>query len=238
MGAALHHAGVHQQMSALYALAGLLVRARAQPAVVRALRLGVQGRLAQFWRQGGTNVVDQDAAARHQVGGAHQRERVFFGAQVAHHQGAQVALGFRQGGPCGGGLHNHPRLGLVGRWQGLQAQRLQHHQRVGQGQRMLRLRVMGDVAVEVGAGEHHTQALRAMALVPGFYRGGRALGVQGQHELVLRSLCIWPLQHNARIMERQQLLPALGGLPVAIVGVGPRWADNHHTVFLHGAVYT
>ena len=49
-----------------------------------------------------------------------------------------------------------------------QAQRLQHRQGVGQGQRALGLRIVRNVAVEVGAGEHHTQAMGAMLLVPSF----------------------------------------------------------------------
>jgi len=93
---------------------------------------------------------------------------------------------------------------------------------------------MGDVAVKIGAREHHTQAALAVPCVPSLNRIGRATGMQGQHHIVVFGLRIGPLPHDAGKMPRQQVLPATRGLPVAVVGVGQSGADNDDTKFLHG----
>jgi hypothetical protein len=170
MRATFQPAGVHQQVRALDTLQSLRVRQSAQPAVVRALCLCGLSRLAKSRVQRSANVVNEDAAVcGQQPCSVHQRQGVFFIAQVADHHHAQMAWGFGQGLTLARGLENHPRLGLVRARQGLAAKTLQHHQRGCQGQGLKGFRVLVDVTVQVGAGQGQAQTLWAVLCVPGLH---------------------------------------------------------------------
>ena len=98
---------------------------------------------------------------------------------MAHHYHAQVPLGFGQGLALRGGLQNDTGFVLVLVRQVAQPQRVEHHQATRQGQGLLGLCVVGDVAVEVGAGQDQPQTPRPALSVPRSHRVGRATGVQG-----------------------------------------------------------
>ena len=67
--------------------------------------------------------------------------------------------------------------------QGLEAGFLQDDQPIGPGQRLLRVRVCGNVAIEIGAGQRHHQRSFGVSGMEGRNRGKTAPRMQGKHQV-------------------------------------------------------
>ena len=228
--AAFQRAGVHQHMRALDRLPGLRVRQGAQPAVAGALcggglgllppRAGSVGR-RRCGRCGCRPVPLSSALPRTGSAGLH-------GPQVAHHHGAAGA----------------PRSCRAARRAGVDWKITRALPRCLRGsavgaavpaappaaapacQRALRLRVVGDVLVQVGAGQHHRQPTAGVRLRP--RRESRPRSAARAAPACTSSPAPCPSGQccdDARSpVGAQQLPPALRGPPIAVVGIGQRRA--------------
>ncbi len=227
-------------MGALDAAPGFLVRQAAQPAVVGRGSHGGARRLAQRRVQRLADVVDVDVLVpRQQARGGEQGLRGLLFTQVADHHGAQASRGLGQRLARRGRLIDHAALGAQPGVERGRPRLLQYHERARQLQRALRRRIDGDVAVEVGAGQHHGEAAFWMPAGPGGNGIRRAPRVQGDHRRIVAGQGRRPLPDDAHgVAVPEVALPALRRLPVAVVGVAQGRRDDHqlrHTArFSHG----
>ncbi|MNT04749.1 hypothetical protein D3C72_1393400 [compost metagenome] len=234
VGAAFHGAGDHHGLCFPDVLQGFVMGQVSEPDIAPHAGPG-----SCFQRQGLLPIgviqraADVDQAHARIVGKqrerAHGRQRVFFRPHVAHQYDVEVILAGRRGRACRGRLVDHPAPGAMRGRQFGQPFVLQHHQVGGEFERALGRCIGADVAVQIGAGQHDDQrTIRTSLGKPGDGLG-RAPGVQGDQAVGQGAALAGRRPFSGQrdiVVPLQEPGPAIGGLPVAIVGFAQRWTDN------------
>ncbi|RYY92293.1 MAG: hypothetical protein EOO24_29385, partial [Comamonadaceae bacterium] len=119
-------------------------------------------------------------------------------------------------------LHARRSAAAIERWADTRPRRpvVQQHQAVGVHQRTLGAQVGGDVAVQVGAGQHHRDRAARPGRGPALDRGCRAARMQRHHRVGRRAVPV--VDQRDTVVLAQHLRPSRCRLPVAVVGIGQR----------------
>jgi len=162
--------------------------------------------------------------------------RCLLAAQVADHHAAQVMCRLDHRHARAGRLETGDGLGAVRRGQVVDGALVQHDQPVREFERALGLRIDVDVAIEIGAGQHHGQRIAWPLGRPALDRFGGTARVQRHHRVGRLAM---PAVHQFNsIMGSQHLRPPPGGLPVAVVGSGERGCRDADQGAKHAHGYT
>ena len=109
---------------------------------------------------------------------------------------------------------------------------LQHHQMARTPQGILRTRIAGQVAIEVGSGQHDGQGALRMRRMKARNRVGRAARMQRDHRV--QRLAVPVERHVDPCQRREEVLPARGGVGIAVVRRGQGRRDDAHAWSVHG----
>ena len=235
MRAAFHPGTDHHDMAAAEQAHRGPVRQLTEPAVAWVFAHQPSGLARPFRRQRLARLDKLEICVGQQAHCQGGTKGILFLAQMAQHANAELAPGRRRSEDRVNGLVDGPRLAALFRRQFVERFFLQHDQAGRQFQRQRGLRVLADVAVEVGAGQGQLGRTLGMAVAE-IAQGRMALArMQGDQQFA--GLAV-PLRQDrdAATQPAQQPRPAHRGVAVAGARTGQGRGDDDDFGCRHGIV--